>query len=418
MKDYQSYIYQTILLGLIIFNILKPFFSKDKSKIWSPITAISLTYAYYCLYPFWGGMIEKYEINEVENRGYLFHIAALVSYIGILLGFSLKTTFEMKNWNSSITYTHLGVVSILIFLIGFIGFTSVRGFHMTFVYEDTGKDLQVGGLTYYFMMMLDSMPFCAALMLLKVKNKKYLFLIPLLIIFIHFLWAGARWRIVVAIFAMLTTYYLYPRVNKVNVIFIALLGIVLYFSFSVMDKSRIRGQGIDMSAVKELKYNDIKDGAEECYSVYWFSMQCMNRLNYTGERIYFEPIMTAIFMPIPREYFPWKPDASYIHHMEAVTIGNTDGGAAYLNFIESYYSFGWIGVILFSLLLGFCSKLFWNNYCLNKSAIGAIAALGTWSGVCYVIISRGYLAASFTTYVIAICIPFWIIQLYNKLISK
>ena len=141
---------------------------------------------------------------------------------------------------------------------------------------------------------------------------------------------------------------------------------------------------------------------------------CINRLNQSGERVYFQPLYTAILMPIPRFMFPWKPDADYLHKLETIVLGNTEGGAAYLNFVESYYSFGWFGVIIWAWFLGWFARRFWDNYQNNRQSIGAIIALGVFSGLCYVFISRGYLAASLTSLLIALYLPFIFISWYCK----
>lgn len=416
MSDFISIICEVILAGLIGYNLIVPYFSKDKSLVWSPMTAISLTYVYYCLIPYWGGSIEKYSIDESLYNGYLFHIAALVSYIFILIGFRKSSNTSFNNWNSLIVSSNVGKYGLLIFAIGFIGYSSVRGFHLSFASEsNTKKEMAIGGFVYYFMMMLDMLPLAAGLLFIKIKEnwKRLIYLIPLWFTLVQFLVAGARWRIVVTLFVLLTIHHLYLRVKKMNLPVLAAIAFIVFLGFSIMDKARIRGGGINMSQAKELSYNDIKGGAEENYSVYWFSMLCMDRLNQTGQRVYFEPIITSILMPIPRFLFPWKPDAEYLHTLEA-SVG-AGGGAAYLNFVESYFSFGWFGVIFWAWFLGWLARKFWDNYRNNKDSIGAIVALGTFSGFCYVTISRGYLPATLTTYILAICLPFWIIQICKKL---
>lgn len=411
-----SIICELLLTGLIIFNLGKAFLSKDKSLIWSPMTAISLTYIYYCLVPYWGGTtIDKYVINEEADEGILFHFMALLSYTFTMIGFRYSSNTSYNKWNSFINKENVGKYGLIIFFIGIIGYGLVRGFHFSFANEgvDTSS-LAVGGFTYYFMMMLDMLPFASGLLFFKLKENKrqWLYLIPLWFILVDFLVAGARWRIVVMLFVMLTLYHLYPKVRKMNVPVLAGLAFVVFLGFSIMDKARTRGAGINMSVAKELKYDDIKGGAAENYSVYWFSVKCLDHMNQTGRRVYFDPILTSVFMPIPRFLFPWKPDADYLKYFDEMY--DNGGGAAYLNFVESFYSFGWLGVMLYAWLLGWLARKFWDNYLNNRDNIGAIIALGTFSGFCYVTISRGYLPATVTTYILAICLPFWIIKLFEK----
>ena len=396
------------------------FRSKDKANIWSPITAISLTYIYYVLWPYWLGTLDRYAINENLFNGHLFHLAALLSYAFIMFGFRKPSNTSFDSWNAVFDSSNIGKYGLILWTIGIAGYSSVRGFHFSFAAEDnTNRSISIGGFVYYFMMMLDMLPFAAGLLLLKLKDdwRKLIYLVPFWFIFVQFLIAGARWRIVVAAFVLLTVHYLYPRVRRINVPFLTGLAFVLFIGFSVMDKARVRGGGISMATASQLKYDDVKGGANENYDVYYFSVISMGRIGETGQRVYFQPALTAILMPIPRFLCPWKPDADYLHSIED-SVDGIGKGSAYLNFVESYYSFGWVGVFFWAWILGWLARRFWDNYLNNRESIGAIIALGVFSGFCYVTISRGYLPGTFTTFVLAICSPFWIGMLAKKYLKK
>jgi hypothetical protein len=419
MSDAISFISELILAILIGHYFCKSFFAKDKTHIWSPITTVSLTYIYYCSMPFFGGVVDRYLINEAQYDGYLFHVAALLSYVFILLGF--KTHMKrpvFKKWNKLFTINNAGIIGLVITFLGIICYATVRGFHFSFAAEITHDSMMVmGGWVYYYMMMLNILIFSAALLFIAIKlnrRKFFVYGLPMWLIFVHFLIAGARWRIVVVVITLLTVHYLYPKIKKVNVPIVATLAIVLYLGFSVMDKARIRGEGINMEKANALKYEDIKQGAGENSSVYSFSLMCMYRIKESGERVYFQPLLTALLMPIPRDIFPWKPDAYYLHKLEKIVLGNDESGAAYLNFVESYYSFGWFGVIFWAWILGWLARRFWDNYQRNKASIGAVVGLGVFSGLCYMVISRGYLAATLISIVFCLLVPFWIGALYNR----
>lgn len=420
MSNILSVFCESILAFLIFLNLGKAYLSKDKAQIWSPISAISLTYMYYVLWPFWLGTKERYMIDESMYNGHLFHFAALLSYVFIMVGFRKSTNSSFDDWNKIFDKSNIGKYGLVLWAVGIAGYSSVRGFHFSFAAEDNSNTyMAIGGFVYYFMMMLDMLPFASGLLFLKLKDnwKKIVYLIPFWFIFVQFLVAGARWRIVVAGFVLLTAHYLFPKIKKVNVPLLASIAFAVYIGFSVMDKARVRGGGIQMSVATELKYDDVKDGANENCDVYYFSVISMDKIYETDQRVYFQPFMTAIFMPIPRFMFPWKPDADYLHNLED-SVAAIGGGSAYLNFVESYFSFGWFGVIFWAWILGWLARKFWDNYVNNRESIGAIIALGVFSGFCYVTISRGYLPATFTTFIIAICCPFWISMLYRKIVKK
>ena len=419
MEEVISTLCANTLTLLIAVNIIRPVFARDKAKIWSPITTISLVYIYYCLMPYYGGQMEDYAIDEATNKGYLFHTAALLSYICILIGFSKSSPTNFRRWNTLFDEENAGKYGMALFLVGLACYVPFRGLHFTFVQNETHEWMQ-GGPVYYFITMIDLFSIAAALLLVRLKKnwKQIYYLLPFWIMLVTFIFAGTRWRIVVYTITLLTTYYLFPRPKKVNVLFVGALAVVLFLGFSIMDQTRKYSQGIDMEAASQLEFDDIKGGARENYSVYWFSMLSMRQLHDTGERVYFQPALTALLMPLPRAVFPWKPDAKYLDRMERIIIGSDEGGAAFLNFVESYMSFGWFGVIFMGWLLGWLARKFWDNYRNNPQSVGAVIALGAFSGVCYCIISRGFLASTLTNVIYVVYLPFWLCSLFKRFLTK
>ena len=421
MKDSISYICESLLIIAIVWYFLRALLSKDKAQIWSPLSVISLTYIYYCSVPFWLGTIAKYSINEVECNGYLFHIAALLSYLFILLGYIRRTNADFYNWNSYYTYYNVKKYGLVLFIIAMIGYSSFRGFHFTLSSSESKEELISGGLVYYCIFMIDMCAIAASLLLisLKVNWKQPLLYVIICLIFIQVIFAGARWLIITVVITMMSTYYLYPEAKRINFAFVGILMVVMFLGFSVMDQTRVRGRGLDLEKASTLNYNDIKTGSQENYSVYWFSMMAMNKIDETGERVYFDPFITAALMPIPRSIFPWKPDAGYVKNMEDKVFGKgLGGGAAFLNFVEYYMAFGWLGIIVMSFIIGWIARMFWDNYDNNRDSIGAIIALGAFSAVMYSVISRGYLAGSLPNVILVVYLPFWITSILRKYIFK
>ena len=140
----------------------------------------------------------------------------------------------------------------------------------------------------------------------------------------------------------------------------------------------------------------------------FFQGQVINYVERTDDFIYAEPIYTALLMPVPRTLFPEKPDGKYLKTIQTATLGSDLSGAAFLNYAEAYYAFGWLGIVIDGLLIGFLSKVFFMNFVRSRSYFMPILALGIYNGVLYVIISRGYLAQQFLAYMYFIIIPIWI----------
>lgn len=408
-------------IALIAYQFKKSIFSKDVSQIWSPINIISLVYIYYCLIPHFFQGNERFIVDEVANNGYLFHVASLLSYIFILIGFSIsspRSSFYILN--STFNAQNAGIYGTIIFLIGFIGYGLCRGFHFSIRSIGQAEILMDDGITQYLTSLIEIFPAAVALMLCGWKQKKIRIwlLIFIWLSFTTLIFRGSRGRIIMAVIPLLIMWYSYPKPRRINYPVIGSLLIAIYLFFAVMDSSRSASAGIDFKKASEVSMKDAAKGAQENYTVYEFSMKCINLANATGERYYFAPLLTASFMPIPRAIFPWKPDASYMKQIEKRIYGNDSGGAAYLNFIESYLSFGWFGVIFWAWLLGWVARKFWDNFNHNRESIGAIVLLGAFNGMCYIIISRGYLAQSFTSFLYSIFLPFWIAKLIKNLTRK
>ena len=136
------------------------------------------------------------------------------------------------------------------------------------------------------------------------------------------------------------------------------------------------------------------------------------------EPLYFESLITALTMPLPRSVFPWKPDAQYLRDANLRVLGTLDYGAAYLNFVEGFLSFRWLGIIMNGFFIGFISRIFWDNYRRNNKSIGAILFLGLYNAVLYMIISRGYLAQELVVFVYFIPVVYWISRFSLSLFSK
>ena len=229
---------------------------------------------------------------------------------------------------------------------------------------------------------------------------------------------GFRYRIVYLILSLGTIYHLYPRSRRINYPVVIIVAIVAFFGFAIMDKSRVYGTGIDREAAKEVSLKDAEKGAGESANVCCFSIIVIDEYSRWGGYVYFEPIINAILMPIPRAIFPWKPDGQYMRVAQLRTIGSFEGGAACLCFVEAFMAFGWLGVLLYGLFMGWMSRLFWDNYQRNRNSMGAILLLALYNGFCYQWISRGYMGGNFNSFLYYVFVPFWMTALFRLMMPK
>ena len=243
----------------------------------------------------------------------MFHFAALLSYIFIHIGFSLKSRTQFKKWNCIYTNLNSGKIGLCLFFTALVFYVPFRGLHFSWTSTDEDQVLLNGGLIYYFISMIDMFSVSAALMLIGYKcNKKLLYyIIPLWIILSTFIFAGARWRLVVLFYTTFSVYFLYPKIKKPNVLVVGALLLGVYFGFAIMDRARNYSRGLNVEVLNTMKFDDIKEGAQENSDVYTYSIQCMDLIAKSNERVYFTPIKVALLMPIPRSIYPQKPDAQW-----------------------------------------------------------------------------------------------------------
>ena len=400
-----------------MYNLITSWLSKDQSQIWNPVTFLGLTLIYYVVPPsfsdisMWGGDRAEYQ--------YVFYITLVIFYISVLLGFRTKHKPGFRKWNCLFTHENAQRYAFILFLIAIVCYVPFRGFRTTISADDATVLSERTGLVSYFIDLIALFVSACCLAWVGLKNSKGIGMKKRIVIFIilyftlvMFIVGGFRYRLVMLMLAMATTYHLYPQPRRINYKVFVPIAVAAYLLFAVMDTARKYGAGINMSAAKEFTLKDASKGAAENASVCSYSITVTSRMYETGDRFGFEPIVTAIFMPIPRFLLPWKPDASYLKLAESSV--SASGGAAFLGFTEAFTAFGFLGVILYGFLMGWLSKRIWVNYQNNKESVGAIVLLGLFNGFCYVWISRGYMAAAFNIFIYYVVLPFWLTTLIRK----
>ena len=113
--------------------------------------------------------------------------------------------------------------------------------------------------------------------------------------------------------------------------------------------------------------------------------------------------------------FPNKNPGDYIFNSIDAFFGNlvTGGGAAMNNFGEYYLMFGWIGIIMMSILLGFLFKKLWIWILIHHEEAIALPIYCLNLGFIFMIISRGYLAQQIHLYIFTV-FPLLLIYIFNS----
>lgn len=402
-----------ILITLILFQF-RGMITKDYKLFWSPMMVISFVYIYYIVYTFFINKSDSYNIQEFDNERLL--IGSVVSYVALMLGFAKRATKDFTTWNNVFTVKNLVPSAILLFTIAFIGYSSFRGIHFSFAADDKPMQYVNASFDHYFieLLLLHVTAFGLFVFSFKEKVGKKWHFFFFYYILVTFLFAGTRSRLIYITIVGLGITYLYPTPRKPSYAMLASMIVGMFILFSIMEYSRSYSNGINLNQVATMDKYQMTKGSEENYSVFWFSSDIMNKYSESENFAFFEPVLTAVFMPIPRAVFPWKPDAKYFMDAQKLSYGTSEGGAFYLYFVEGFIAFGWVGLFFFSWFLGWLSRRFWDNYLRNPQSIGAIIALLVFDATCYAYVSRGYLASSFEIFIYTVCLPFWIVRLAGK----
>lgn len=404
---------------MVTYSLIKPFLSKDKSQIWSPITMIALIFIYYIIKPSLDDL-SMYRANIASNQ-YMFYLSTVVFFGSILFAFNRTKNGNFSRWNCYFTAFNAQKVAIALFIIAMICYVPFRGFRTTISAEDATVVSARTGLVSYFIDLISLFVGACCLAFVGLKNKvgvgfkkRAIVLTIIYFTLVMFIVGGFRYRLVILVLAMATTYHLYPTPRKINFMVVVPVAIILYLGFAVMDTARNYGAGIDFEAARSVSLADASKGAGESSDVCCFSIAAIDYYSRHGDYVGAEPILTAVLMPIPRAIFPSKPDGGYMRESQNKIIGNSYGGAAFLVQAEAYVSFGLLGVILYGLFIGWACKKVWSNYQNNKDSIGAILLLALFNGFMYTWMSRGYMAGAFNDFIYFVVLPFWLTALINR----
>lgn len=417
-----------VVLGLLILSLSLTIgfgiFGKKKAQIWSPMIFWSVYLIYYIIKP----ILENYStFNELtKNNISILVLGALVSYISIFIGFNFKVPYFRKSFhlfNTTFNGVKIDKLSLYLTVLAFACYGIFKGFKLNFLSEDTSSngfnpDGAYNNPTAYITYLVSCFALASTLSLAyynKNKKKLYMFFIIIFIALCLSILEGFRYRILILFVACTTVYFLYPKVKKIKYVIVIPILLVVYIGMGIIEHSRSYGRGLNISNLQNMELSGVE--SSEGVLVCKFSSDVMNAYNME-DYIYFEPIMTAIFMPIPRSIFSEKPDGSYLREANLKVEGTISTGNAFLYFVEAYISFGWIGIVVQGLFIGIVFKLYWNNYQKHPKSLGAVTLLGIFNGFCFVWFSRGYLSQVFTVYIYYLVIPYWISKFMIRLFRK
>lgn len=411
----------SVLLLLILAIVIRNIRRRKDGYLFSPLNFISLYYSYYIIVPYFfsEGNIYK-EISGDTGAPYLIG-GCIVSMVFILLGFHSKFHIgRFHRLNHLYTPENSAFLCIGFVLIAFCSYAIFNGF--TFNVIQVQNEVYDAGANIFnheetYVTNLVCLYPAAACLAYSSYKRKWFSAIVFVVAILSALMGGARWRFILLLVPFFIFIHAYPNIKKINWKLWIPIGLVFYFAMGIIEQTRNYNSGLDLNKLTSLNEKELTQGASENEMVYYFSAKVMDVYS-DKEPLYFESLFTALTMPLPRALFPWKPDAQYLRDANIQVLGTVSHGAAYLNIVEGYLSFGWLGIALNGFFLGLISKQFWRNYLLNKTSIGAILFLGLFNALLYVLISRGYLAQELICFIYYIPVVYWVSVILLKVCHK
>ena len=423
MFSTEEIVYILILSALTLGILIKSFFSKDNFQIWNPLTFVSIFFIYYTLLgPIFSVINENTFARNVDHREYLIvgWRCAVVSFISIIAGFSVLKKINVKKLYFSFSQNSLKKIGLLsfgiclVFLFAFAG----KGFFskINFLDEQVTGDGYSGAFWSYLMQSLNFFITSSVILLLyALKSKKtILFIVVFAFSAALFINEAFRFRLVILLLSCISVFYIYKD-KKPNLILLSAVAVLFVFSMGVIEYSRSYGKGLNVEKLNDFDNEKLLEGGLNESAVFASTSYLISQVDEgVVEYTSFDMFINAISAPIPRKFWPDKPEGEYFLGTMDKIYGIYAKGQAMLFFGEYYLSFGWTGVILFSFLLGLFFKRIWLWFIANRHNELAIAAIAIFNSFIYVIVSRGYLSQVITIYIFTVFPTFFIIYMYNK----
>lgn len=379
-------------------------------ELFSPLTFIAILTLYYCVIgPVFLIQEGKTFFKLVEHRPFFDSAlwAAFLFVIFTIVGYSLPNkTFQDRS--TFFDYADPKLVrrlTIRLFLIGllafflFAGTGIVRFFNPLDTLIEEGEEFQeLGGgtLSNYFYSAINFFVPSVTLMLLLIYTKGLkprIFFLFTAIAFLIYLSVAFRYRLVFLGVSTLSAFYIFKQ-RKPNIIFLSLViaGGLAFMGF--VGVARTYFGGLSLDRVEQLSFKEsLLEGLEES-RIFMTTGLIIEKMPEEHDFLYFSPFIEALAMPIPRILWPGKPTGDQIwvvyRLIDPVRDGRRGLGAAWMLFGTFYLSFGWLGIILGSLVVGYLLRKLFSWMVRNRRDPMVIAIYAVSLSCLYFVFSRGY----------------------------
>lgn len=213
------------------------------------------------------------------------------------------------------------------------------------------------------------------------------------IVFISF---GFRYRLgIMALTLLIAEICISRKKPPLMRIFAFACSVILLFGIIGLTRSYYRG--LRLENLEGLVLLDIIVAGFKDSGVFWTSSQLIDIVPKDVRHVGFMPIISTAASVIPRSIWQDKNLYEYMTNVLTHVYGSESniGGAAILYFGEQYLMFGWLGIILFSILWGILLRWLWNSVLLSKFNLYAVYIYSVSLPCFYIFFSRGFMPLAF-----------------------
>lgn len=398
----------------------------------NPITVITVVYIFiYGICP-----MHDIKMGEYTWFGYNFFsngpkalLVTLLSYLCICVGYAvIAPTFkprkvrEPREFESKIIVAIIGVIFAFSFLANAYYMVSTSGnsllYALSLGFLGDGGGTKSDAALGFIGMFSYSLP-AVTLAYVEFGKTKWLKVVAVYLMIALQVSRGFRFIIIQIALMFLTYYWLRnQKLPSAKVIFSSCFVLMALLLFMTMFRSDVRaGAGADLSLIS---LNSLGDSFDD---MFWDNLRIYK--NFYGmvgaipDRVpfaYFLQMGVApLVMVVPRIVWPGKPEQFGVG-VDVILGANFIGtGQAYPNIGEYWYSLGYFGVVLFSLLYGFWMRRIVYRYSESSGNISKMF-LAVLISVNLQLIIRGYTPSNLWLVVFSI-LPLVLMKLIYRLLN-
>lgn len=386
--------------------------SKNDWRLFGPFGVLMICYIYYCaagplVHNIWGEMgFRGVDFASNINSSSL---AALLSFIMAFLGYGLsrkkgEAAFYMPQSTRGLWNTCLVLYGA--FLVGLI---IAKGGDPTNLYNILGErdifgetvDL-FGFQTYLYMGMSCMIVPCIALIVTSQGSPMRRIIAFALTsnLFLIFLTTGFRLRIAFTLLALLSIMTLRLRTNPkwskgykmIIMSRLAFIGAGALAILVLMSSARQYGKGLDLDKLKDVDMGQIAISPFNDSAIYFCGGAVIDYIKTEGSHTYFETFMAGALRMVPSAIYGEKPIPKTIEVISNAMGGDDaafKAGFAVPFYVEHYISFGWVGLLIGSMVIGnICARI--ENIAVKHPRPLAYLFFAIMSAYVFIYFHRGY----------------------------